>query len=136
MASRVKEMSREEAMQEKERPVTPPIDLSDAAVKELIRSAKERGYVTLDQINSALPSPEANSKQINNILSLFGEIGINLVRTKEAEPEEEPATSEESEADDDSENELVEVQQRPVLAKSVGKPLSVPTTPCACTSAK
>jgi Sigma-70 factor, region 1.1 len=42
----------------------PLLDLSDAAVKELIRSAKKRGYVTLDEINSVLPSKEANSEQI------------------------------------------------------------------------
>jgi Sigma-70 factor, region 1.1 len=36
--------------------VSPPLDLSDAAVKKLIRSAKKRGYVTHDQINSVLPS--------------------------------------------------------------------------------
>jgi hypothetical protein len=38
----------------------PLLDLSDASVKELIRSAKKRGYVTVDQINSVLPSKEAN----------------------------------------------------------------------------
>ena len=42
----------------------PLLDLSDAAVKELIRSAKKRGYVTVDEINSVLPSKEANSEQI------------------------------------------------------------------------
>jgi Sigma-70 factor, region 1.1 len=42
--------------------VSLPLDLSDAAVKKLIRSAKKRGYVTRDQINSVLPSEEVNSK--------------------------------------------------------------------------
>jgi RNA polymerase primary sigma factor len=44
-----------------------PLDLSDAAVKKLIR--KERGYVTHDRINSVLPSEEVNSEQIEDALA-------------------------------------------------------------------
>ena len=99
----------------------PLLDLSDAAVKELIRSAKKRGYVTVDQINSVLPSKEAKSEQIKDILAIFGEMGVNVVETKEAEPEEEVATREEPEEEAEGENELVEVQQRPVPAKSGAK---------------
>ena len=99
----------------------PLLDHSDAAVKELIRSAKKRGYVTVDQINSVLPSKEANSKQIEDILSIFGEMGVNVVETKEAESEDDGATCEESEKEDEDKNELVKVQQRPVPAKSGAK---------------
>ena len=105
----------------------PPLDPSDAAVKELIRSAKKRGYVTVDQINSVLPEKEANSAQIKDILSIFGEIAVGVVETKEVEAEEEVATREEpeeeaeGESENENENELVEVQQRSVLAKSGGK---------------
>ena len=99
----------------------PLLDLSDAAVKELIRSAKKRGYVTVDEINSVLPSKEANSEQIKEILSIFGEMGVEEAETREAEPEAGVATREEPEEEDDGENELVEVQQRPVPAKSGAK---------------
>jgi RNA polymerase primary sigma factor len=102
----------------------PLLDLSDAAVKELIRSAKKRGYVTVDEINSVLPSKEANSVQIKEILSIFGEMGVEEAETKEAEPEEGVATREEPEEEDEGENELVEVQQRPVPAKSGAKELA------------
>ena len=95
----------------------PLLDLSDAAVTELIRSAKRRGNVTVDEINSVLPSKEANSEQIKDIPSIFGEMGVNVVETNEAEPEEEVATREEPEEEAEGENELVEVQQRPVPAK-------------------
>ena len=95
----------------------PLLDLSISAIKELIRSAKKRGYVTVDEINSVLPSEEANSEQIKDIRSIFGEMGVNLIETKGAEPDEEAATRDEPEA----ENELVEVQQRPVPAKSGAK---------------
>src|SRR5690349_23657789 len=77
----------------------PLLDLSDAAVKKLIRTAKKRGYVTHDQINSVLPSEEVNSEQIEDVLAMFSEMGVNVVETEEAseeeggereEPEEEP----------------------------------------------
>jgi RNA polymerase primary sigma factor len=95
----------------------PLLDLSDAAFKELIRSAKRRGYVTVDEINSVLPSKEANSEQIKDILSIFGEMGVNVVETNEAEPKKEVPTREEPEEEAEGENELVEVGQRPVPAK-------------------
>ena len=65
MASNIKATSQKEDVPEKETPETEPdsplLDLSDAAVKKLIRSAKKRGYVTHDQINSVLSSEEVNS---------------------------------------------------------------------------
>src|SRR5262245_13491947 len=60
---------------------SPRLDLSDAAIKELIRSAKKRGYVTHDQINSVLPSEEVNSEQIEDVLAMFSEMGVNVVST-------------------------------------------------------
>src|SRR5262249_54808284 len=81
----------------------------DAAVKKLIRSAKKRGYVTHDQINSVLPSEQVNSEQIEDVLAMFSEMGVNVVET------EEPSEEGESEG-----GELVEVQQK-VPAKSEAK---------------
>jgi hypothetical protein len=104
-------------MLEKEGPETPLLDRSDAAVKELIRSAKKRGYVTHDQINALLSSDEAKSEQIEDILAKLSEMGVSL----EAELEEEVATREEPEEEADGENELVEVQQWSVPAKSGAK---------------
>ena len=63
---------------------------------------------------SVLPSKEANSEQIKEILSIFLEMGVEEAETREAEPEAGVATREEPEEEDDGENELVEVQQRPV----------------------
>src|SRR5262245_53145226 len=62
----------------------PLLDLSDAAVKKLIRTAKKRGYVTHDEINSVLPSEEVNSEQIEDVLAMFSEMGVNVVETEEA----------------------------------------------------
>ena len=72
-----------------EGPETPLLDLSDAAVKALIRSAKKRGYATHDQINALLSSEEVKSEQIEDILAKFSEMGVNVVETEEAEPEDE-----------------------------------------------
>jgi RNA polymerase primary sigma factor len=108
-------------MLEKEGPETPLLDRCDAAVKELIRSAKKRGYVTHDQINALLSSDEVKSEQIEDILAKLSEMGVSLVETKEAELEEEVATREEPEEEAEGENELVEVQQRSVSAKFAAK---------------
>ena len=108
-------------MLEKEGPETPLLDRSDAAVKELIRSAKKRGYVTHDQINALLSSDEVKSEQIEDIQAKLSEIGVSLIETKEAELEEEVATREEPDEEAECENELVEVQQRSVPAKSGAK---------------
>jgi RNA polymerase primary sigma factor len=75
MASKTEETPQKEEMPEKEGPETLPDDLSDAAIKKLIRSAKKRGYVTHDQINSVLPSEEVNSEQIEDVLAMFSEMG-------------------------------------------------------------
>src|SRR6516164_8006048 len=116
MASKTEERPQKEEMPEKEGPETAPdsplLDLSDAAVKKLIHSAKKRGYVTHDQVKSVLPSEEVNSEQIEDVLAVFSKMGVNVVETEEASQErEEPR----EEAD-----ELVEVQQK-VPVKSEAK---------------
>src|SRR6516164_4188695 len=113
MASKIKEPPQKEEMPEKEGRETPLLDLPDAAVKELIRTAKKRGYVTHDLINALLASDEVNSEQIESILAKFSEMGINVVETKEARLEEKVETRDEPEEGEEteSENELVEIQQ-------------------------
>ncbi len=103
---------------EKDAPETPDtplplLDLSDAAVKKLIRGAKKRGYVTVDQINSVLPSEEVNSEQIEDVLAMFSEMGVNVVETEETDSDEEAREEPEEEAEG---GEIVEVQ-RAVPAK-------------------
>ena len=119
MASKIKVAPQKEEMLEKEGPETPLLDLSDAAVKALIRSAKKRGYVTHDQINALLSSEEVKSEQIEDILAKFSEMGVNVVETEEAEPENEGAR-EEPDDEDESEGELVEVKPK-LPAKSGAK---------------
>ncbi|MFO1097375.1 MAG: RNA polymerase sigma factor RpoD [Xanthobacteraceae bacterium] len=100
-------------MSEKETPETPDaplplLDLSDAAVRKMIKLAKKRGYVTHDQINAVLPSEEVTSDQIEDVFAMLNEMGINVVEQEETETEE--AGEEPQEADDDEgEGELIEV---------------------------
>ena len=142
MASKTNATPQKEEVPKKEGPETPPdsplLDLSDAAVKKLIRSAKKRGYVTHDQINALLSSEEVKSEQIEDILAMFSEMGVNVVETEEAEPEDEGAREEPEEEPESERGELVEVQQYKVPAKAATKrsPPSAPTTPSACTCAK
>ena len=119
MASKIKVTRQKVEMLEKEGPETPLLDLSDAAVKALIRSAKKRGYVTHDQINALLSSEEVKSEQIEDILAKFSEMGVNVVETEEAEPENEGAR-EEPDDEEESEGKLVEVKPK-LPAKSGAK---------------
>src|ERR1700760_1115462 len=107
---------------EKDGPETPDaplplLDLSDAAVKKMIKQAKKRGYVTYEQLNSVLPSEEVTSEQIEDILAMLNEMGINVVEHEEAEGEEEEQQREEPEEEESGEGELVDVA-RAVPAKA------------------
>ena len=57
---------------------SPLLDLSDAAVKRMIKLAKKRGYVTHDELNAVLPSEEVSSDQIEDIYSMLNEMGITV----------------------------------------------------------
>ena len=131
MASKTGETPQKEEMLEMEGPEaltdSPLPGLSDGAVRELVRSAKKRGYVTHDQINSVLPSEEVNSEQIEDVLAMFSEMGVKVVETEETSKEgekpreegEEPREESDEEAESEG-SELVEVQQK-VPAKSETK---------------
>ena len=71
-----------------EPPDSPLLDLSDAAVKRLIKLAKKRGFVTLDQVNEVLPSESTSPEQIEDILAMFSEMGVNVIEKEEADDSE------------------------------------------------
>ena len=88
----------------------PLLDLSDAAVKKMIKQAKKRGYVTYEQLNAVMPSEEVTSEQIEDVLAMMSEMGINVVETEEAEADEEGESArEEPEEEEPESGELVEV---------------------------
>ncbi len=63
----------------------PLLDMSDQAVKRMIKLAKQRGYVTYDELNEVLPSEEVSSEQIEDTMSMLSEMGINVVENEDAE---------------------------------------------------
>src|SRR6476646_6288132 len=117
MVSEIKtlpQQDKEEALEKEDRetaPDSPLAGLSDAAV-QLIRSAKKRGYVTHDQINSVLPSEGVNSKQIEDVLAMFSGMGVNVVETEEASGEGEEQREEADEEAESESGELVEVKTK------------------------
>jgi RNA polymerase primary sigma factor len=62
----------------------PLIDLNDASIKKLVARAKKRGYITIDQINEALPQDQMSSDQLEDMMSALNEMGINIVENDEA----------------------------------------------------
>jgi RNA polymerase primary sigma factor len=97
----------------------PLLDLSDAAVKKMIKEAKKRGYVTVDELNSVLPSEEVTSEQIEDIMSMLSDMGINVVESDEQE-EAEPEAQEE-EAEEESEGRELMEPANTAVAKKTGK---------------
>src|SRR3569833_2308181 len=79
-----------------ETPDSPLLDLSDAAVKKLIKTAKKRGYVTYEEVNAVLPSEEVSPDQIEDIMAMFSDMGINVVDEDEVEEAEPESAEEES----------------------------------------
>ncbi|MGQ0685800.1 RNA polymerase sigma factor RpoD, partial [Bradyrhizobium sp.] len=96
---------------------SPLLDLSDAAVKKMIKQAKKRGFVTFDQLNAVLPSDSTSPEQIEDIMSMLSDMGINVTEADD-EGEEEDKDS----GDDDTDNELVEVTQKAVTEVKKSEP--------------
>ncbi|MBU0555534.1 MAG: RNA polymerase sigma factor RpoD [Alphaproteobacteria bacterium] len=76
----------------------PLLDLNEASIKKLIARAKKRGYITYDELNSALPQGEMSSDQIEDITSALSDMGINIVENEEQgdDGEEQPEAEVES----------------------------------------
>jgi RNA polymerase primary sigma factor len=97
----------------------PLLDLSDDAVKKMIKVAKKRGYVTMDELNSVLPSEEVTSEQIEDTMAMLSDMGINVVEDDEA-GEEAEGESNSGDAEEDA-NELAEQTGTAVAATTTKK---------------
>ncbi|HKY95924.1 MAG TPA: RNA polymerase sigma factor RpoD [Kiloniellales bacterium] len=71
------------------------MDVTAAAVKKMIAKAKERGYVSYDEINQVLPQDQVSSEQIEDTLAILSEMGITVVDNEEQEEEEEARNEDE-----------------------------------------
>src|SRR5690242_13712190 len=104
---------------------SPLLDLSDAAVKKMIKQAKKRGFVTFDQLNEVLPSDQTSPEQIEDIMSMLSDMGINVTEADDSDGDEEKDEG----GDDEPENELVEVTQKAVTEVKKSEPGERPDDP-------
>jgi RNA polymerase primary sigma factor len=64
------------------------LDMSQSAVKKMIADARERGYITYDQLNTVMPPEQVSSEQIEDVMSMLSEMGINIIENDEADEAE------------------------------------------------
>ena len=128
MASKAKATQAKEEAPEKEgegAPDTPLplLDLTDAGVKKMIKAAKKRGYVTLDQINEVMPSGEVSSDQIEDIYGMLSEMGINVVENEDAgEDNDEKAEEAADDDEEDTGSDLVEAKSKSLATTEKKEP--------------
>ena len=82
MATKTAEQVREPEPREEAREA--PVD-PEAAVKQLVESGKERGYISYEELNAALPSDQVSAEQIEDTMAMLSELGINVVEAEETE---------------------------------------------------
>ena len=63
----------------------PLMDSVTATVKKLIAKGKERGYITIDELNAVMPPDDTASEQIEDVMTLFSEMGVNVIENEESE---------------------------------------------------
>ena len=68
------------------------LDMSQTAVKKMISEAREKGYITYDQLNTVLPPDQVSSEQIEDVMSMLSEMGINIIEDEDEEEEAKGAT--------------------------------------------
>ncbi|MGH7066732.1 MAG: sigma-70 family RNA polymerase sigma factor, partial [Acetobacteraceae bacterium] len=87
------------------------LDTQSAAVKRLIARGKERGYITFDELNQVLPPDQNSSEQIEDVMAMLNEMGIQVVEgedSEEAEPAPPPAEKPQEEAEEEPQGNLDE----------------------------
>ncbi|HVA15564.1 MAG TPA: RNA polymerase sigma factor RpoD [Stellaceae bacterium] len=67
----------------------PLLDAVAATIKKMVARGKERGYVTYDELNAALPPEQVSSEQIEDTMTMLSELGVNVVESEEADDAEE-----------------------------------------------
>src|SRR6056297_3443164 len=85
------------------------LDMSQTAVKKMIGEAREKGFITYDQLNKVLPPDQVSSEQIEDVMSMLSEMGINIIEEEDAEEEEQKSTA------------VAEIGRRGELALGSGK---------------
>ncbi|MEZ5758338.1 MAG: RNA polymerase sigma factor RpoD [Emcibacteraceae bacterium] len=81
-----------------------PVVNSQEAVKKMIADAKKRGYITYDEMNEALPQDQMSSEQIEDVMTLLSEMGINVIDNADVDSETEDSDDDNSHDDDNDDN--------------------------------
>ncbi|TLP48365.1 RNA polymerase sigma factor RpoD [Cohaesibacter sp. CAU 1516] len=108
MATKATQNTEEKSGSEGASSDAPLLDMTASAVKQMIKTAKKRGYVTYDELNEVLPSEEVSSEQIEDTMSMLSDMGINVIEAEEAEENESESNS----------TELVEAKGSTAVAKT------------------
>jgi RNA polymerase primary sigma factor len=113
-----KKKDKEEVETERETsPDGPLLDLSVDAVKKMIKAAKKRGYITMDELNSVLPADDTDPDKIEDTLAMLSEMGINVVEEEDNTDED----KEEAAEDEVDANELAETNGTAIVAATTKK---------------
>ncbi|MEO0821783.1 MAG: RNA polymerase sigma factor RpoD, partial [Pseudomonadota bacterium] len=72
------------------------LDMSQADVKKMVAKAKAKGFITFDELNRVLPSDQFSTEQIEDVMSLLSEMGVNVVEDEEEAEEEQGEKKSES----------------------------------------
>ena len=94
----------------------PLLDLSDASVKKLIARGKKRGYITVDELNEAMPQDQVSGEQIEDVMSTLSEMGINLIENDEAADDGADPVAAAADDDDEPETPADDLGTAPVAA--------------------
>src|SRR5690348_4003041 len=94
----------------------PLIDLNDASVKKMIARAKKRGFITIDELNEALPQDQMSSEQIEDIMSAINDMGINVVENEEKSEDDDGEEDQAEQSADDEVDPLDDGGPRPAAA--------------------
>ncbi len=100
-------------------------DMSQAAVKKMMGTARVRGYITYDELNQVLPPDQVSSEQIEDVMSMLSDMGVNIIEAEEVE--------------DDSSKDLTWLTPTPNnwrLRKPARRRWTGPMIRCACTCAR
>jgi len=65
------------------------LDMSQSSVKKMMAHAKTRGYITYDELNEFMPPEQVSSEQIEDVMAMLSEMGINVIENEDAADEEE-----------------------------------------------
>src|SRR5579864_9093635 len=77
----------------------PLLDTIAIAIKKMVARGKERGYLTYDELNAALPQDQVSSEQIEDTMTMLSELGVNVIESEESE---EPAEGEAEDSEAES----------------------------------